>query len=91
MGIVCSLLKDDDELYEESMNNAYFIVIGELTFNDLLEYNGCSLPFSPKEDIDEETINDMINYFVSIEEYEKCHKLKTIKEKGQYKKNFLNL
>ena len=40
-----------EELVHESMMNSYMIVTNKLTFDELLEYNGCSLPFNPKKKI----------------------------------------
>ncbi len=40
---------NDEELYHESMQNAYILITKKLSFNDLFEYNGCSLPFPPKK------------------------------------------
>ena len=40
---------NDEKLYHESMQNAYILITKKLSFNDLFEYNGCSLPFAPKK------------------------------------------
>jgi len=85
-------LEDDAEsvLYE-SMINSYMIITDKLSFDELLEYNGCALPFNPKKNIDNDVIDKIIDYFCTLEEYEKCGELKTLKESKKYKKNFLNL
>ena len=83
--------KNDDELYHESMQNAYILVTDKLAFNDLFEYNGCSLPFLPKKKVDDKVFNKLIDYFCTLEEYEKCAELKKLKESKKYSKNFLNL
>jgi len=57
----------------------------------LLDYNGCSLPFNPKKNIDNKVIDKIIDYFCELEEYEKCGELKKLKESKKYKKNFINL
>ena len=85
------LKKDGDEIYEESMQNAYLIITNRLTFEDLIDYNGCYLPYNPKNDIDNDVYDDIIDYFCKLEEYEKCAELKKLKESKKYKKNFINL
>tara|TARA_R110002020_G_scaffold4811_3_gene20788 strand:+ start:482 stop:760 length:279 start_codon:yes stop_codon:yes gene_type:complete len=87
-----SKLKDDEEfLYHESMQNAYIILTDKLDFNELLDFNGCMLPFHPKKKIDNKVFEQLIDYFCSLEEYEKCAELKKLKESKKYKKNFINL
>ena len=83
--------RDDEDLYHESMQNAYILITNKLTFNDLFEYNGCSLPFPPKKKINNKVFDNLIDYFCTLEEYEKCAELKKIKESKKYKKNILNL
>jgi hypothetical protein len=79
------------EDYHECMQNAYLLILDKITFNELLEYNGCSLPYPPKKKINSKVFNNLIDYFCTIEEYEKCAELKKSKESKKYKKNFLNL
>ena len=85
------LQKDSEEMLYESMINSYMIITDQLSFDELLEYNGCSLPFNPKKDIDNDVIDKIIDYFCILEEYEKCGELKKLKESKKYKKNFINL
>jgi len=82
---------DADAILYESMRNSYMIVTNQLSFDELLEYNGCALPFNPKKKIDNYVIDKIIDYFCTLEEYEKCAKLKKLKETKKYKKNFINL
>ena len=88
-------MEDIDEnaesLLYESMTNSYMIITNKLSFEDLLDYNGCSLPFNPKKDINNDVIDKIIDYFCTLEEYEKCGELKKLKESKEYKKNFINL
>ena len=88
-------MKEVDEspenLLYESMTNCYMIITDKLSFEELLDYNGCSLPFNPKKNIDNEVIDKIIDYFCTLEEYEKCAELKKLKESKKYKKNFINL
>ena len=46
------LKEDGDELFHESMQNAYVLITKKLNFDDLFDYNGCMLPFPPKKHID---------------------------------------
>tara|TARA_R100000781_G_scaffold108700_1_gene73363 strand:- start:290 stop:568 length:279 start_codon:yes stop_codon:yes gene_type:complete len=85
------LEEDDEDILYESMVNSYMIITDQLSFDELLEYNGCSLPFNPKKDIDNDVIDKIIDYFCTLEEYEKCGELKKLKESKKYKKNFINL
>ena len=80
-----------DNLLHASMTNCYMIITRKLSFEELLDYNGCSLPFNPKKNIDNEVIDKIIDYFCKLEEYEKCAELKKLKELKEYKKNFINL
>ena len=84
-------LEDSEEVLYESMINSYMIITDKLSFDELLEYNGCPLPFNPKKNIDNEVIDKIIDYFCTLEEYEKCGELKKLKESKEFKKNFINL
>lgn len=69
---------------KDMYKNAYYILTNKLTVDELIEYNGCVLPFEPnsiEKEIEEEVYNDIINYFVGKEEYEKCEEIKKIKDK----------
>ena len=83
--------KSVEAVIHEAMTNSYMIITNKLTFEDLLDYNGCSLPFDPKKDIDNKVIDKIIDYFCILEQYEKCGELKKLKESKKYKKNFINL
>ena len=83
--------KTAEEVVHECMTNSYMILTNKLTFEDLLGYNGCALPFNPKKNIDNKVIDKIIDYFCELEEYEKCGELKKLKESKKYKKNFINL
>jgi len=80
MNITNRMEEYDQELYEESMENAYLILTDRLTFNDLFSYNGCSLPYNPKKEVEDSVYDDLIDYFCSLEEYEKCADIKNAKE-----------
>ena len=85
------LEEEPEALLHESMTNSYMIITNKLSFDELLDYNGCSLPFDPKKNIDNHVIDKIIDYFCMLEEYEKCGELKKLKESKKYKKNFINL
>ena len=85
------LKQDEEDMFNESMQNAYILLTNKLTFNELFDYNGCTLPYHPKKNIDNKVINELIDYFCTLEEYEKCSELKKIKESKKYNKNFINL
>ena len=85
------LRKDEEEMVHESMQNAYLLITNQLSFNELFEYNGCSLPYHPKKKIDDDVFEELIDYFCTLEEYEKCGELKKAKENKKYNKNFINL
>ena len=81
----------DDKDYYEAMQNAYILLTDKLGFDAVFEHNGCSLPFSIEEDVTDREVDDVIQYFCKIEEFEKCAELKKLKETQKYNKNFLNL
>ena len=81
---------EDIERYEESMQNAYGLITRELTLDDVFfryeesgEVENFYLPFDPLESDgrDPGTIDLVIEYMESNEEYEKCAKLLKIKNK----------
>ena len=82
---------NEDDLHNESMENAYLLITKKLSFNELLDYNGCSLPYHPKKSVNNDIINELIDYFCIREEYEKCGELKKAKKTSRSKKKFINL
>ena len=67
------------------MNNAYRVLTKRTTLNQLLpsddDEDGFWMPYRNFKNPSEEEIDDVINYFIEIEEYEKCAELVKIKEK----------
>ncbi len=62
----------DAELVELAMNNAYSIIMGDSSVEDILE-QGDDFIIVPDPDLtDEELSEDLIEYFIETEEYEKC-------------------
>ena len=79
-----NIVKDMEDL-DLAMNNGYHILMGDVTIDDLITKKNRGevyLSFNPEDlqtDIGWETaINNMINYFIETEEYEKCAQLKSI-------------
>ena len=89
--MIDDLDREAEAILHECMTNSYMIITNKLTFDDLLDYNGCALPFNPKKNIDNKVIDKIIDYFCELEEYEKCGELKKLKDSKKYKKNFINL
>ena len=80
---------EDMELYEQAMQNAYFIITKQKTLDDIYyeletgEIDTLPLPFDPlsEDGRTDDVIDVVIEYFISTEEYEKCAELVKIKEK----------
>ena len=80
---------EDLEMYEKAMENAYNIITKRKTLDDIyysLEENDFDeffLPFDPiVEDGRSADIIDMVvEYFIRLEDYEKCAELTKIKDK----------
>jgi hypothetical protein len=75
---------EEENLYDKSIENTYEYLIEKRTFEDIyLENNPGDLHIFFGDVIDQELeneeINEMISYYESTEEYEKCHKLKQLK------------
>ena len=84
---------EDSIIYNDIYRNAYYVLTDVLSVDDLLEYNGCVLPFEPystNEEIKESVYNDIIDYFIELEEYEKCGDIKKIKDSIYNTKKILN-
>ena len=76
-------LNHKEEIIDEAMQNAYLIITSEKGFEELMSERGnLWLPFNPNDvrsiiiagelEKIESIINDIIKYFESTEEYEKC-------------------
>ena len=69
----------DEEMVDLAMNNAYAMLIGNKSIDDLLEDDNKEMILVPDPDItDEELSEDLIEYFITTEEYEKCAKIKDL-------------
>jgi hypothetical protein len=82
---------EDLELYNQAMVNAYELITKKKTLDDIyyaLEddvIDQFPLPFDPvnEDGRSEDIIDIVIEYFISIEEYEKCTELVKIKARCQ--------
>jgi hypothetical protein len=80
---------EDLEAYNSSMENAYMLVTKRMTLDDIYELmedgevSEFYLPFDPMDGDgrDDSTIDLLIEYFISVEEYEKCQELVTLRNK----------
>ena len=69
----------DEELVDLAMNNAYAMLVGNKSIDDLLDDEDKEMVLVPDPDItDEELSEDLIEYFITTEEYEKCAKIKDL-------------
>ena len=80
---------EDLELYNSAMENAYQVITGRVSVEEVyMELEDTDediefpLPFNPflQEDITDSEIDDVIEYFIDIEEYEKCQELVNCKK-----------
>ena len=68
----------DDELVDLAMNNAYAMLVGNKSIDDLLDEEEEMVLVPDPEISDEELSEDLIEYFITTEEYEKCAKIKDL-------------
>tara|TARA_R100001015_G_C4476719_1_gene58548 strand:- start:273 stop:545 length:273 start_codon:yes stop_codon:yes gene_type:complete len=81
----------DDEMVDLAMNNAYAMLIGNKSIDDLLDDESKEMVLVPDPDItDEELSEDLIEYFITTEEYEKCAKIKDLMQFRKMIDNILN-
>ena len=85
---------EDLEMYEQAMENAYNVVTGKITIEQVyvelesseeeLEF---PLPFNPflQDDISDDDIDAIIDHFIALEEYEKCAELVECKKERNAK------
>jgi hypothetical protein len=76
-------LKMDDIVLELAYNNAWLVLSNQLTFDELMdkqfrEGHQLIMPFDPESGPKQIELENMINYYIETEEYEKCSKLKII-------------
>tara|TARA_R100001460_G_scaffold4746_1_gene13308 strand:- start:442 stop:714 length:273 start_codon:yes stop_codon:yes gene_type:complete len=81
----------DEELVDLAMNNAYAMLVGNKSIDDLLDDDNKEMILVPDPDItDEELSEDLIEYFITTEEYEKCAKIKDLMSFRRMIDNILN-
>jgi hypothetical protein len=73
----------DDIMLEQAYNNAWLVLSGEVTFEDLLERKFKTgkdfiMCFDPDEGPSQDELENMIEHYVEREEYERCAKLRKI-------------
>ena len=80
----------DDELVDLAMNNAYAMLVGNKSIDDLLDEEEEMVLVPDPEITDEELSEDLIEYFITTEEYEKCTKIKDLMNFRKMIDNILN-
>ena len=81
----------DEELVDLAMNNAYAMLIGNKSIDELLDDEDSEMVLVPDPEItDEELSEDLIEYFITTEEYEKCAKIKDLMNFRDMIDNILN-
>ena len=81
---------NDDELVDLAMNNAYAMLVGNKSIDDLLDEEEEMVLVPDPEISDEELSEDLIEYFITTEEYEKCAKIKDLMQFRNMIDNILN-
>ena len=82
---------NDDELVDLAMNNAYAMLVGNKSIDDLLDEEHEEMVLVPDPEITaEELSEDLIEYFITTEEYEKCTKIKDLMNFRKMIDNILN-
>ena len=66
----------DEEMLDDSIINSYYVLTGKATIEDIVERQEFPMFFiNPEDELGKDTLNDMLDYFISTEEYEKCQEL----------------
>ena len=66
----------DEEMLDDSIINSYYVLTGKATIEDIVKRQEFPMFFiNPGDKLDEEALEDMLDYFISTEEYEKCQEL----------------
>ena len=80
----------DEELVDLAMNNAYAMLVGNKSIDELLDEDKEMVLVPDPEITDEELSEDLIEYFITTEEYEKCAKIKDLMQFRNMIDNILN-
>ena len=71
----------DEEMLNDSILNSYYVLTGKATVENIIKRQEFPMFFiNPGEELDEDSLNDMLDYFISTEEYEKCSELIKLKK-----------
>ena len=81
---------DDEEIVDLAMNNAYAMLIGNKSIDDILDEEAEMILVPDPEITDEELSEDLIEYFITTEEYEKCAKIKDLMMFRKILNNIIN-
>ena len=81
---------EDEELVDLAMNNAYAMLIGNKSIDDILDQEDEMVLIPDPEITDEELSEDLIEYFITTEEYEKCAKIKDLMTFRKILNNIIN-
>ena len=72
---------ENEEMMDDSILNSYYVLTGRATVDEIFNRQDFPIFFiNPGEDLDEGSLNDMLDYFISTEEYEKCSELIKLKK-----------
>jgi len=76
----------DDILLEQAYNNAWLVLSGQLSFDELLQHEFKTgkefiMAFDPEDGPNENELQNMIEFYIDEEQYERCAKLQSILEK----------
>ena len=65
-----------ENIIEDSIINSYYVLTGRATVEEIIDRQDFPILFiGPDEELDENGLNTMLDYFISTEEYEKCQEL----------------
>ena len=86
----------EELIVETAFNNSFQVVTGRKKFEDILDMktvDGSSavMAHEPGEKISNETLENMMYYFVDTEEYEKCAEIRDIINERLLKKELKNV
>jgi len=81
---------DDHELVDLAMNSAYDVLIGNKSIDEIMEQDA-EMIFVPDPEVSDEIMSeDLIEYFITTEEYEKCAKIKDLMKFRKILNNLIN-
>ena len=70
-----------ENIIDNSIINSYYVLTKRATVEDIVSRQEFPIFFiNPGEELDEDSLNDMLDYFISTEEYEKCSELIKLKK-----------